>query len=383
MINSFNGGLVLDLYTFFLAVMLLIFQKNDKKSYSNKAFLRLVGILVLLVGFSILGEVGAYLGRKWFILYKIGTFFVYAYDPLGFLFSLAYIISYTVGIDQKRLNLFIYPVIFYSVLNILLVTYSEVFNKQWFYFFVGEEYFRGRFYMVRGLFHVALCLLTMLFVFIYRKRIIDNFRLPIMAFPFIVAIGGFLQVTLINMNFEYATTLFACLVLFIYVQKRDINCDYLTGILNRRGIDMALDKAIVESKEKQFAAIMVDVDYFKKINDKFGHKAGDEVLENIAGVLLDSFDKKDVVGRFGGDEFCIITQINDENELEKRLDDIKDSVASLDWSNKGKMDISISTGAALYPQESGMKVKDFLEYIDKRMYEEKLRNHKKAVASRA
>jgi diguanylate cyclase (GGDEF)-like protein len=383
MFNTFSGGLVLDLYTLFLAVMLLIFQKNDKKSYSNKAFIRLVGILILLVGFSIMGEVGTYLGGDWFVLAEIGTFFAFAFDPLGFLFSLAYIISYTEGIDQKRLNFFIFPVNLYATINILLVTYSELFNKHWFYGFMGEEYYRGQFYMVRGLFHVVLCLITMLFVFIYRKRIIDNFRLPIMAFPFIVAIGGFLQVTLININLEYATTLFACLVLFIYVQKRDINFDYLTGILNRRGIDMALDKAIVESKDKQFAAVMVDVDYFKKINDKFGHKAGDEVLENIAGVLLDSFDKNDVVGRLGGDEFCIITQINDEDELEKRLDDIKDSVASLDWSNKGKMNLSISTGAAVYPKESGMKVKDFLEYIDKRMYEEKLRHHKKIVVSRA
>ncbi len=383
MFNTFSGGLVLDLYTLFLAVMLLIFQKNDKKSYSNKAFIRLVGILILLVGFSIMGEVGTYLGGDWFVLAEIGTFFAFAFDPLGFLFSLAYIISYTEGIDQKRLNFFIFPVNLYATINILLVTYSELFNKHWFYGFMGEEYYRGQFYMVRGLFHVVLCLITMLFVFIYRNRIIDNFRVPIMAFPFIVAIGGFLQVTLININLEYATTLFACLVLFIYVQKRDINFDYLTGILNRRGIDMALDKAIVESKDKQFAAVMVDVDYFKKINDKFGHKAGDEVLENIAGVLLDSFDKNDVVGRLGGDEFCIITQINDEDELEKRLDDIKDSVASLDWSNKGKMNLSISTGAAVYPKESGMKVKDFLEYIDKRMYEEKLRHHKKIVVSRA
>ncbi len=383
MINTFSGGLVLDLYTLFLAVMLLIFQKNDKKSYSNKAFIRLVGILILLVGFSIMGEVGTYLGGKWFVLSKISTFFVYALDPLGFLFSLAYIISYTVGIEQKKLNLFIYPVNIYATINILLVTYSEIFNKHWFYGFVGEEYFRGQFYMVRGLFHVVLCLITMLYVFVFRNNIVDKYRLPIMAFPFIVAIGGFLQVTVININLEYATTLFALLTLFIYVQKRDINSDYLTGILNRRGIDMALDKAIVESKDKQFAAVMVDVDYFKKINDKFGHKAGDEVLENIAEVLISSFDKNDVVGRFGGDEFCVITQINDEDELEKRLDDIKDSVASLDWSNKGEMNLSISTGAAVYPKESGMKVKDFLECIDKRMYEEKLRHHKKVCASRA
>lgn len=375
MFNAFSGGLVLDFYTLFLAVMLLIFQKNDKKSHSNKSFIRLVAILILLVGFSILGAIGKYLGGKWFILSKISTFFVFAMDPLGFLFSLSYIISYTVGIEQKKLNLFIYPVNLYATINILLVTYSQLFNKNWFYGYVGNEYFRGTFYMVRGLFHVVLCLITMLYVFVFRKNIIDKYRLPIMAFPFIVAIGGFLQVSVININLEYAATLFALLTLFIYVQKRDINCDYLTGILNRRGIDMALDKAILESKEKGFAAVMVDVDYFKKINDKFGHNAGDEVLENIADVLLESFGKNDIVGRFGGDEFCVITRIDDKHELQKRIDKVKRSVEKLNWSNKGKMKLSISTGMAVYEHDSGMKVKDFIEFIDNRMYEEKVKHH--------
>ena len=120
---------------------------------------------------------------------------------------------------------------------------------------------------------------------------------------------------------------------------------------------------------------MIDVDYFKKINDTYGHKAGDEVLESIASVLRSSFDDEDVVGRFGGDEFCIITQIIDEKALKHKIRHIKDSIASMDWSKKGDMDLSISTGVAVYDFDSGMKVKDFMEHIDRKMYKEKIEHH--------
>ena len=126
---------------------------------------------------------------------------------------------------------------------------------------------------------------------------------------------------------------------------------------------------------------MIDVDYFKTINDKFGHKAGDEVLENIAGVLMSSFDENDCVGRLGGDEFFVITKVNDNRELNKRIEKLKNSVASLDWSNKGQIDLSVSTGVAVYEHGSGMKVKDFLEHIDKRMYEEKEKHHSVLLSS--
>ena len=98
-------------------------------------------------------------------------------------------------------------------------------------------------------------------------------------------------------------------------------------------------------------------------------------MENIASVLRETFDGEDVVGRFGGDEFCIITQIIDENSLQQKIRRIKKAVSEIDWSNKGEMDLSISTGVAVYDFNSGMKVKDFMEYIDRKMYKEKIQHH--------
>jgi diguanylate cyclase (GGDEF)-like protein len=377
-----TGGLVLNVYTLFLTFLLLLFQENDRKSRSNLEFLKLIGLLALLVGVSAIGDVGKLEGGDGIYLQMFSSYFVFAFDPFGFLFSLSYIDCYTAAVDKRKRQAFLVPMRVYAYLNLVLVTVSTLLNLKWFYYYEGQEYFRGSFYMLRGFIHVALCLMVLLYVITFRENIARNCRLPIMMFPLIVAFGGYLQLMVINMNIEYAATVIACLLLFIYVQKRDVNLDYLTGVVNRRGIDMALRKAISDSRDKQFSAIMIDVDFFKSINDRFGHKVGDEVLENIADVLRESFEAGDIVGRFGGDEFCVISRITDSGELNKRVGIIKESVSCLDWSNKALMELSISCGAAVYDFESGLKPKEFMESIDRLMYEEKLRHHLKDRRSR-
>jgi diguanylate cyclase (GGDEF)-like protein/PAS domain S-box-containing protein len=84
--------------------------------------------------------------------------------------------------------------------------------------------------------------------------------------------------------------------------------DSVTGLLNRRGIDnalaMLLSSAIAESR--QMALLLVDLDYFKAVNDTFGHAAGDLVLREVASVLTQTVRRTDIVGRTGGDEFVVL-----------------------------------------------------------------------------
>ena len=84
--------------------------------------------------------------------------------------------------------------------------------------------------------------------------------------------------------------------------------DSITGLLNRRGLDNALNtvlnSAIAESR--QLALLLVDLDYFKAVNDTFGHAAGDLVLREVAGVLTRCVRRTDIVGRTGGDEFVVL-----------------------------------------------------------------------------
>jgi diguanylate cyclase (GGDEF)-like protein len=87
-----------------------------------------------------------------------------------------------------------------------------------------------------------------------------------------------------------------------------IGADVLTGTLNRRAIMTKLDDEIVQARRygMEFSLIMLDIDYFKKVNDNYGHLVGDDVLEKIGSILIKRIRETDAVGRYGGEEFLIV-----------------------------------------------------------------------------
>ena len=84
--------------------------------------------------------------------------------------------------------------------------------------------------------------------------------------------------------------------------------DELTGVANRRSIIAALDRDVARSQRTRepLALMMIDVDHFKQVNDRFGHLAGDAVLRNVASVLRQRVRAQDIVGRYGGEEFLVV-----------------------------------------------------------------------------
>ncbi|HOO72266.1 MAG TPA: GGDEF domain-containing protein [Spirochaetota bacterium] len=82
--------------------------------------------------------------------------------------------------------------------------------------------------------------------------------------------------------------------------------DLLTGVLNRSAIIKVLVSTMVRSQNSSVAAIMGDIDHFKRINDTYGHLVGDEVLKIVTGLIGDSLREGDALGRFGGEEFIIV-----------------------------------------------------------------------------
>jgi len=84
--------------------------------------------------------------------------------------------------------------------------------------------------------------------------------------------------------------------------------DFLTGLLNRGGIMEVVEREISRSNRssEQFSVVLADIDHFKRINDTFGHSAGDDVLREVAGRISHSLRVHDSVGRYGGEEFLVV-----------------------------------------------------------------------------
>ncbi len=148
--------------------------------------------------------------------------------------------------------------------------------------------------------------------------------------------------------------------------------DQLTGIYNRRVIFEALDEAMEnskKSKDRQFATIMFDIDFFKQVNDNYGHAGGDAVLISFAQLLQTEISSPNIVGRIGGEEFLAILYLSLDEAIEfctKLIKKINNNVVSFE----GK-DIKISSsGGVAFSTETETSA-DLTNKADERLYEAK------------
>jgi len=129
----------------------------------------------------------------------------------------------------------------------------------------------------------------------------------------------------------------------IEVYHKDSITDKLTQVYNRRKIDDVIDSEVKRCKRygKPFSVILMDVDYFKEINDVHGHQTGDKVLMQFAQVISHSVRESDVVSRWGGDEFLIVVIESDEIAAYNLAEKIRLNVASNEFDQQVKVTTSI------------------------------------------
>lgn len=118
-----------------------------------------------------------------------------------------------------------------------------------------------------------------------------------------------------------------------------VNTDPLTNLYNRRGMDLSV-KHFME-KNIPFSVICIDIDYFKKINDNFGHDQGDLVLKQIADSIRSNFRDEDICCRSGGEEFIVLAAMLNLETAVERAERLRQKIAAIPISSVGKVTISI------------------------------------------
>lgn len=127
--------------------------------------------------------------------------------------------------------------------------------------------------------------------------------------------------------------------------------DSLTELLNRRALDDLLrDEARRAIRANQpFSVLMIDADYFKGINDRFGHAAGDEALRHLAQILRTVMRDVDRVGRFGGEEFIVLLPGTSATEAVNAAERVRDALLRRPWAWQGEvLRLTVSTGVAAW-----------------------------------
>src|SRR5262249_22067353 len=145
--------------------------------------------------------------------------------------------------------------------------------------------------------------------------------------------------------------------------------DFLLGILNRRGFERELNRAIAYIKRYQAsgALIALDVDRLKPINDSFGHAAGDQVLKAITAAITSQVRASDVVGRLGGDEFAVLLWNLSETDARAKAASLEEAIDRLSFVFEGRpVTAGVSAGVTILDTHSeGARA---LEEADSAMY---------------
>jgi diguanylate cyclase len=166
--------------------------------------------------------------------------------------------------------------------------------------------------------------------------------------------------------------------------KREAMTDGLTGIANRKAFDKAIHDQIEESTTNAtpLCLLMIDIDFFKKFNDTYGHQIGDQVLRLVARALVDNVKGRDTAARYGGEEFAILLPETPAfagakvGEMLRKAVESKEVINKTNNENLGR--ITLSIGVAEYHKDEGISA--FIERADAALYQSK-KNGRNRVTS--
>ena len=123
------------------------------------------------------------------------------------------------------------------------------------------------------------------------------------------------------------------------------NTDPLTGLLNRRGMDIAVTGWL--TRREPFGVLLIDIDHFKQLNDSLGHTLGDQAIKLVTRTISESIRDNDVAGRWGGEEFVIICQENDPRQISAFANRLRTLIA--ERSDVSDTPLTVSIGVSLFP----------------------------------
>lgn len=151
--------------------------------------------------------------------------------------------------------------------------------------------------------------------------------------------------------------------------------DYLTALRTRGYFEQQLELEIkrAERKRQKFSLLMIDIDHFKALNDTFGHHVGDQVLRDIASILMKDMREVDTVARYGGEEFVMILPETTEAGAAYVAERLRRSVEQARFfadSPQSIQHLTISIGIAVYDTDAQFK-RDLIEFADAALYSAK------------
>ncbi len=168
--------------------------------------------------------------------------------------------------------------------------------------------------------------------------------------------------------------------------EQNSQTDFLTGVLNRRGIDTMLGREVgrAQRNDSWVSIILMDVDHFKRFNDINGHQAGDDCLVEIVGEIEKCINRKtDTLGRFGGEEFLVILPETDSSGATRIADYIRQSISKLGilYDPHHQDSVTLTLGVATGRGSEIESNEQFINLADQALYQGKQQGRNQVIAN--
>lgn len=271
---------------------------------------------------------------------------------------------------SERIRFYVIPCAISTVLSILSL------YTGWFYVIdANNNYMRGPYFWVMAA--VALFYLVLAFTLALKDVITNgwadnrNVNIHLVIFPVGIIAASVIQIMFFGVSIIWICTMIAFASIYINIQNGEISTDHLTGLYNRRRLDEHFQRKqkLLKSGHLLFA-VMIDLDNFKRINDELGHATGDTALIEMSELLRQVCrGTDDFIARMGGDEFVILGERTQLEDIIRLMDSISSAADQYNGSHDANYLLQPSMGYAVYTQED--TINSFFAAADQAMYRNK------------
>lgn len=369
---SLENNLILNLYSIIILLVILLqsVKYENRESLQNKVFLLMLKTSMALLVFDIFSRSDGLENKLFPLLNQLGNFIVFGLSLVIPSLFLIYVHCQIFTKEGKTRKLYI-PLIVLNLLNLLFTVFSQFFGN---YYYIDENniYYRGPYFFIPVMLTFILIFLAFAFIIANNKRFEKKYYYTLLFFAVPPSLSILLQMSFYGISLMLNSIVLSLLIVFLNIQNQSISTDYLTGINNRKSLEGYLERKINSiTREKTFSAIIIDIDGFKKINDNFGHNEGDKALQTASKLLTACLRVNDFIARFGGDEFFIVLDTSNQEDLEYIVSRIRKRTEKYNETSGKKYQISFSMGYAVYDYDLRMDVLEFQKHVDLLMYKEK------------
>ncbi|PKM73959.1 MAG: hypothetical protein CVU91_02620 [Firmicutes bacterium HGW-Firmicutes-16] len=373
--NSY-GNVELNIFAIILLIIVIANMHRGSREYlpDQKLFLIMcIAVTCILVFDSMQWICDGHPGQLIYYVNLISNLFYYALQMLPYLFWCLYI-RYQIKMDVKEMMkakvLLFVPFLINIALSIL-----TCFNGFFFYIDNQNYYQRGEYFWISVVMTYGYFLYSIIYLLVNRKKTERNMFVSLMLFTIPPVIGSLIQVFNFGFALIWPCVTISLVIIYINIQKNQLYTDYLTGLYNRRLLDIHLNDALRNNeKPGSIGVIMLDIDGFKHINDAFGHVVGDQALVETANILKKSIGRVGFTARYGGDEFVVIVPAKDASEIEAVASEIEKNIELFNKRESAMYSVHLSMGYEIFECGGRVSKNDVLLRIDRQMYEKKLRN---------